>query len=214
TCTKVNVAQHLHRGQERLLLESETPWIRDQLGQEVSVSGFSLDLAFHISQEANIVTVTNTLKGETPDIQYILYTRRRRFLYLGKHSAPLYGVNGVQPPGQQNSHSQILHPKVQFLVGHQARLERSSCDSIPAKWREPRQSLFHWRPTQYHNRRYSIPSSKTSQGACDGSGFRMFTVVLDRANFVSEAGVYFYMTDSDESEDPDTSSDDTIVSRS
>ena len=54
---------------------------------------------------------------------------------------------------------------------------------------------------------------KISQGAYDDSGFRMFTVVLDRAKFVSDAGVYFYMTNSDESEDPDTSSDDTIVSR-
>ncbi|KAJ5744845.1 hypothetical protein N7533_009715 [Penicillium manginii] len=33
---------------------------RDQLGQETSVGGFSLDPSFQISQEADIVTVTNT----------------------------------------------------------------------------------------------------------------------------------------------------------
>lgn len=33
--------------------------------------------------------------------------------------------------------------------------------------------------------------------------FRLFTVVLDRVNFVSEAGVYFYMADMDASNDPD-----------
>jgi hypothetical protein len=33
--------------------------------------------------------------------------------------------------------------------------------------------------------------------------FRLFTVVLDRAKFVSEAGVYFYMADRDASGDPD-----------
>lgn len=33
--------------------------------------------------------------------------------------------------------------------------------------------------------------------------FRVFAVVLDRARFVSEAGIYFYMADWDSSGDPD-----------
>lgn len=38
--------------------------------------------------------------------------------------------------------------------------------------------------------------------------FRLFAVVLDRANFVSEAGVYFYMAYLDGSENPDPSMED------
>jgi hypothetical protein len=47
--------------------------ICDQLGQETSVGGFSLDPAFQISQDADIVTVTNTPEGKTPDIQYLVH---------------------------------------------------------------------------------------------------------------------------------------------
>lgn len=52
--------------------------IRDQLGQETSVSGFSLSPAFQISREADIITVTNTPKGKTSNIQYVIHTS---FLY-------------------------------------------------------------------------------------------------------------------------------------
>lgn len=47
----------------------------------------------------------------------------------------------------------------------------------------------------------------TGQGRfCDT--FHLFAVVLDRANFVSEAGVYFYMAYLDGSENPDPSMED------
>lgn len=37
--------------------------IRDQLGQEIAVGGFSLDPSFQVSQDADIVSVTNTPDG-------------------------------------------------------------------------------------------------------------------------------------------------------
>ncbi|KAJ6001538.1 hypothetical protein N7522_006765 [Penicillium canescens] len=61
--------------------EDETPssdlpseeQIRDQLSLETSVGSFSLHPEFQVSQDANIVTVTNTPEGKTPDIQYIVH---------------------------------------------------------------------------------------------------------------------------------------------
>ena len=39
--------------------------IRDQLGQEASVGGFSLNPAFQVSHDDDIVTVTNTPEGNS-----------------------------------------------------------------------------------------------------------------------------------------------------
>jgi hypothetical protein len=47
--------------------------IRDQLGLETSVGSFSLHPEFQVSQDANIVTVTNTPEGKTPGIQYLVH---------------------------------------------------------------------------------------------------------------------------------------------
>ncbi|KAJ5121652.1 uncharacterized protein N7515_009613 [Penicillium bovifimosum] len=207
--------------------------IRDQLGQETSVGGFSLDPTFHISHEANLVTVTNTPEGETPDIQYIVHAA---FLsHIGdaagssifESTARLFTASmvsnlpanktltlkffipksnswsAIRPAqnevleilSQQNEEKNRENP---FSIGALHNITTGDSQPLAAKRFTPQE------PDQY---------IKSSQGACDDSEFRMFTVVLDRAKFVSEAGVYFYMTDSDESEDPDTSSDDTIVSR-
>ncbi|KAJ5563285.1 hypothetical protein N7535_008449 [Penicillium sp. DV-2018c] len=207
--------------------------IRDQLGQETSVGGFSLDPTFHISHEANLVTVTNTPEGETPDIQYIVHaaflshigdaagssifeSTARLFtasmvsnLPANKTLTLIFFIpksnswSAIRPAqnevleilSQQNEEKNRENP---FSIGALHNITTGDSQPLAAKRFTPQQ------PDQY---------IKSSQGACDDSEFRMFTVVLDRAKFVSEAGVYFYMTDSDESVDPDTSSDDTIVSR-
>ncbi|KAF7519657.1 hypothetical protein PCG10_009823 [Penicillium crustosum] len=205
--------------------------IRDQLDQETS-SGFSLDPAFHISQEANIVTVTNTPKGKSPDIQYIVHAaflshiRDTEGSSILESTALLFTASMVSnlPANKtltlkffipksnswsairpaQNEVLEILSQRNEenrenpFSIGALHNITTYDGQPLAAKRVTPQG------PDQY---------IKSSQGACDDSGFRTFTVVLDRAKFVSEAGVYFYMTDSDESEEPDTSSDDTIVSR-
>ncbi|KAJ5213531.1 hypothetical protein N7449_000700 [Penicillium cf. viridicatum] len=206
--------------------------IRDQLGQETSVSGFSLDPAFHISQEANIVTVTNTPKGETPDIQYIVHAaflshiRDAEGSSILESTARLFTASMVSNlPANKTLTLKFFIPKsnswsairpaqneVLEILSQQNEENRENPFSIGALHNittDDSQPLAAKRFTPQGPDQYI----KSSQGACDDSGFRMFTVVLDRAKFVSEAGVYFYMTDSDESEDPDTSSDDTIVSR-
>ncbi|KOS43184.1 hypothetical protein ACN38_g5892 [Penicillium nordicum] len=48
--------------------------IHDHLIQEASVGGFSLDPAFQISHDTDIITATNTPKGSVPDIQYPIHT--------------------------------------------------------------------------------------------------------------------------------------------
>lgn len=80
--------------------------IHEQLGQETSVGGFSLDSAFQVSQEAGIVTITNNHGGNS---EYSIpcprrfsqpHTRRSRFLSLGHHSASIHGVNFLSPADQ------------------------------------------------------------------------------------------------------------------
>lgn len=206
--------------------------IRDQLDQETSVSGFfSLDPAFHISQEANIVTVTNTPKGETPDIQYIIHTaflshiRDAEGSSILESTALLFTASMVSNiPANKTLTLKFFIPKsnswsairpaqneVLKILSQRNEENRENPFSIGALHNitTGSQPLAAKRFTPQGPDQYI----KSSQGACDDSGFRTFTVVLDRAKFVSEAGVYFYMTDSDESEDPDTSADDTIVSR-
>jgi len=207
--------------------------IRDQLDQEISVGGFSLDPVFHISQEANIVTVSNIPEGETPDIQYIIHAaflshirdaagssilestarnftasmvsnlpanKTLTFKFFVPKSNSWSAIRSAQNEvleilSQQNEQVNQENP---FSIGAIHNITTGDSQPLAAKRFTPQG------PGQY---------IQSPQGQCDNSGFRIFTVVLDRAKFISEAGVYFYKTDWDECEDPDTSSDDTIVSR-
>ena len=48
-------------------------YIRDQLGQEISVGGFFLDSAVKVSEEGGIVIITNASEDRISDIHYITH---------------------------------------------------------------------------------------------------------------------------------------------
>ncbi|KAJ6035403.1 uncharacterized protein N7446_010164 [Penicillium canescens] len=155
--------------------EDETPssdlpseeQIRDQLSLETSVGSFSLHPEFQVSQDANIVTVTNTPEGKTPDIQYIVLEilSRQTQEEDRENSFPIGALHNISTGDDQPPTSKRITPQI------------------------PEKHII------------------TGQGRfCEL--FRLFTVVLDRAKFVSEAGVYFYMAYLDGSENPDPSMQD------
>lgn len=207
--------------------------IRDQLDQETSVGGLSLDPIFHISQEAKIVTVTNTPEGETPDIQYIIHAA---FL---SHIRDAAGSSVLESTARNFTASMVPNlPANKTLTLKFFIPESNSWSAIRSAQNEVLEILSQQNEEANQENPFSIGAVhnittgdsqplaakrftpqgsdqyiKSPHGQRDNSGFRMFTVVLDRAKFISEAGVYFYKTDWDESEDPDTSSDDTIVAR-
>lgn len=207
--------------------------IRDQLAQETSVGGLSLDPTFHISQEANIVTVTNTSENETPDIQYIVHAaflshiRDEGGSSILEDTARLFTASIVSnlpvnktvtlkffiPSSNSWSAIKPAQNDVLGILSKQNEQERRentySIGALHNITKDDSQPLAAKRFTPQGPDWYI----RNSRGVSDDSLFRMFAVVLDRAKFISEAGVYFFMTDSDESEDPDTSSDDTTVFR-
>ncbi|KAJ5334058.1 uncharacterized protein N7506_007841 [Penicillium brevicompactum] len=206
--------------------QSSEEQIHDQLVTETSVGGFDLHPDFWVSEEANIVTVKNTPEGKTPDIQYIIHAAFLSFirdtvrLPLLQCTARLFtasisshlpadkslnlkffipdslSFSAIRPA--QNEVLKILSeqteedPENSFLVG--ALHKVSTGDDQLQTWK-------HVTP--------QIPEQQiiTGQGRfCEP--FRLFAVVLDRANFVSESGVYFYMAYLDGSENPGPSMED------
>jgi hypothetical protein len=210
--------------------------IRDQLGQEISVGGFSLDPAFQISQDADIVTVTNTPKGKTADIQYLVHAlflssiRDTAGPSLLENTARLFTTSMFSHlPANKTLTLKFFIPKspswsairpaqteVLEILSQQTQEEDQenpfpigALHNIPAGDDQPPTAK---RITPQEPEKYII----TAQGkSCEL--FSLFTVVLDRAKFVSEAGVYFYMAYLDASEDSDPSMvdapDDTQVVR-
>ncbi|KAJ5363041.1 hypothetical protein N7541_003885 [Penicillium brevicompactum] len=206
--------------------QSSEEQIHDQLVTETSVGGFDLHPDFRVSEEANIVTVNNTPEGKTPDIQYLIHAaflssiRDTERLSLLQCTARLFtaSISSHLPANKslnlkffipdslsfsanrfaQNEGLKILSkqteedPENSFPVG--ALHKVSTGDDQPQTWKRvtpqiPEQQII------------------TEQGRfCEL--FRLFAVVLDRANFVFEAGVYFYMAYLDGSENPDPSMED------
>ncbi|KAJ5090742.1 hypothetical protein N7532_009426 [Penicillium argentinense] len=195
--------------------------IRDQLGQETSVGGCSLDPTFQVSQDADIVTVTNTPEGKTSDIQYIVHAaflssiRDAAGPSLLESTAHLFTASMFSHlPANKTLTLKFFIPKSPSCKTKK-RTEKilfpsAPCTKFPAGDDQPPTAK---RISPQKPEKYIINSKGKS---CDL--FRMFTVVLDRAKFVSEAGVYFYMTDwSSQSRDPDpyseVCSDDTEIVR-
>ncbi|KAJ5294893.1 hypothetical protein N7508_009714 [Penicillium antarcticum] len=243
----IDILNNVSRPPERYALdvdEGEPPssdlpseeQIRDQLGQEPSVDGFSLDPAFQISQNADIVTVTNTPEGKSPGIQYLVHA-----LFLGairdtagpsllESTARLFTMSIFSHlPANKTLTLKFFIPKspswsairpaqnevLEILSQQTQEEDRENPFPIGALHNIPagdNRLPTAQRITPQEPEKYMI----TAQGkSCEL--FRLFTVVLDRAKFVSEAGVYFYMAYLDASEDSDPSMegapDDTQVVR-
>lgn len=210
--------------------------IRDQLSLETSSGGFSLHPEFQVSQDANIVTVTNTPEGKPPDIQYLVHA-----LFLSS-IRDLAGPSLLESTARLFTASMFSHLPANKTLTLKFFIPNSpSLSAIRPAQNEVLEILS--RETQEEDRENAFPigalhnvSTGDDQPRISkritpqipeehintGQGrfcqlFRLFTVVLDRPKFVSEAGVYFYIAYLDAFENPDPSiqdaPDDTQVVR-
>jgi hypothetical protein len=211
--------------------------IRDQLGQETVVGGFSLDPAYQVTQDTDIVTVSNTPKGNIPDIQYIVHAlflssiRDTAGSSLLESTARLFTASIVSHlPANKTLTLKFFIPKsptwaairpaqteVIEVLSSQSTQEENREDPFPIGALHTfhtgdEQSPTTHRMTPQLSDAYFVPTEKPPR-----IPYRLFTVVLDRARFVSEAGVYFYKAywDSTGNVDPyaEDAPDDTQVSR-
>jgi hypothetical protein len=203
--------------------------IRDQLGQETSVGGFSLDPAFQVSEEADIVTVTNTPEGKTSDIQYIVHAA---FL---SHIRDTAGSSLLESTARLFAASILSHLPANKTLTFKFFIPKSNSWSaicpaqnelleiLSQQNKENRENTF---PVgALHNmraeedqppaaKRVTPRGSEKYFGAYEEDEFSTFAVVLDRANFVSENGVYFCINDKNQNQYTAVSGDDTDVVRS
>ncbi|KAJ6087107.1 hypothetical protein N7467_006021 [Penicillium canescens] len=133
--------------------------------------------------------VTNTPKGRTPDIQYLVYA-----LFLSS-------IRDTAGPSLLESTARLFTTSMFSHLPANKTLTLKFFILKSPSWR--RSTPTAKRITPQEPEKYIIIAQGKS---CEL--FRLFTVVLDRAKFVSEAGVYFYIAYLDTSEDPDPSMED------
>ncbi|KAL2869905.1 uncharacterized protein BJX67DRAFT_378950 [Aspergillus lucknowensis] len=187
--------------------------IQQQLDQQFAEGGFSLDDTFRVSHDQGRVTVTNAPSGTEPDLQYLIYapflshlqasasallerTARLFTAALISHLPPSKTVNlHFHIPASASPFWSAIHPAHRAALALHGpedlpigALQTFSADESPAT---PHRVSPQRRPDTLGTARISLARHH-----------RVFAVVLDRPTLVSEAGVYFYMTDYDNSNDP------------
>ncbi len=200
--------------------------IRDQLSQQTAVGGFTLDSSVQVAQDSDIVTVANTPKGADPDLQYLICVPFLSHLDsatatpLLENTARLFGsalqfhlpvpqtVNLIFsiPESHSNPWSGIRAAHDAVITSQPVAFTPGALHNFPADDNEP--AALHRVTPQ--NELDSIADAK--HAARDPCG--VFAVVLDRANFISDAGVYFYIADfGDDGISEENLSDDTTIRR-
>ncbi|PLN83777.1 hypothetical protein BDW42DRAFT_164074 [Aspergillus taichungensis] len=206
--------------------------IQQQLDQQLADSNLTLDETFRVShRDSSTVVVSNTPDDAAPNLQYLLYVPFLSHLGADDQAAALlektarlftaavvYNLSPLEtlhlefriPPSP--SWSAILPAYDDTLRDHDAlRHEEGENSPIGAR---------HTIPPSEHPARVS-PQRRSDRlvtaQAMLKDPYRVFAVVLDKPAFVREPGVCFYMTDYDDSNEPDPedpSSPDTQVWRS
>ncbi|KAL4783535.1 hypothetical protein BJX76DRAFT_329638 [Aspergillus varians] len=188
--------------------------IRDQLDQQFTAGGLTLDPAFRVSQDASeVVTVTNTPDGAEPDLQYPVYASFLSHLRgssaassLLESAARLLTAALVSHlPASKTLTLQFHIPESNnwsaILPAHRAAVGQQTTDlPIGALHTFPR-GIDQPPVTRRVSPQLRSDALNTAQRQLD-EPYRVFAVVLERVNFVAEAGVYFYMDDPDTSERP------------
>ncbi|KAJ5782358.1 hypothetical protein N7457_004132 [Penicillium paradoxum] len=184
--------------------------IHQQIIQQIAIGGFFPSPAFQIAEDAGIVSITNTPKDAEPDLQYLIYAsflshlRNTPESSLLKSTARLFTAALLSNlPAQttvnltfsipESMSWSAIHPAHALSQVTDLRIGAlhtfsANEDETPAPHRIP--------PSYPHDSIYAARVGLSTP-------YRVFAVVLDRANFVSEAGIYFYMADWDASNDPD-----------
>lgn len=201
--------------------------IRTQLSQQTAVGRFTLDSSVHVTQDGGIVTVANTPKGAEADLQYLICTPFLSHLDntpttpLLESTARLFSSVlqfHLPTPKTMNlkfsipeSHS---NPWSGIRAAHDAVLTSQSTEFAPGALHKF--AVNDGEPAALHrvtpkNELDSVAGAQATVGHPCG----VFAVVLDRANFVGEAGVYFYIADygDDELSTVESRSDDTEIRR-
>ena len=193
--------------------------IRGHLDQQLTDGNFVLEPAFRLSHgDDPSVTVTNTLDGAEPDLQYLLYAPFLSHLRgdsaeaLLESTARLFTAALVAHlPPAKTLHLELRIPASDawsaILPAHRDALRRhGDGDTFPIG------ALYTLTSDHTDPNRAPAPHRISPQRRSDGLAtalmmlrepYRVFAVVLDKARFVREAGVCFYMTDYDESKEPD-----------
>lgn len=189
--------------------------IRDQLNQEAAVGGFSFDPTFQISQDIDIITVTNAAEKTVCDVQYSIHAlflaplRDSAPLSLLKSTARLFTASIVShlPANKTfnfkfcipNSHSwSAISPAQTEALSHHNQENPFAIGALHPLSADNEQPSVAYRFTPQKSDKYFASAKETAN-----TPFRLFRIALDRPRFVSEAGVYFYMADFDTSGDPD-----------
>lgn len=200
--------------------------IRHQLDQQFTAGGFALDPAFLISQNAGGVTVTNTPDGAEPDLQYPVYApflshlRGPAAISLLESTSRLLTAALVSHfPAQKTLTLKFYIPETNnwaaILPAHRNALGQETTNDFPIGALHTFPPNNNETPVTHRVSPQLRPDALNTAQRQLAHPYRAFAVVLDRANFVTEAGVYFYMADPDTSQrDPAISGPDTEVWRS
>ncbi|KAJ5987934.1 hypothetical protein N7481_003144 [Penicillium waksmanii] len=182
--------------------------IRDQLSQETAVGGFSLDPVYRVTQDADIITVSNTTEGNISDIQYIVHAlflssiRDTAGSSLLESTARLFTAS-IVPHLQANKTLTLkffipksptwtaIRPartEVIEALSSESNQEGDQEDPFPIgalhtfyTGDEQSPATIHRMAPQLSDA-YFVPTEKPPR-----IPYRLFAVVLDRAKFVSEA---------------------------
>ncbi|KAI9370922.1 hypothetical protein BJX61DRAFT_535234 [Aspergillus egyptiacus] len=193
-------------------MQGDEDQVREHLSQQTAVGGFALDASFRVEHDADLgtVTVTNVPTGAEPDLQYLIFAS---FLsHLPETAAPaLLASTARLFTAALLSH--LPAPTTKTVTFHFAIPDSPSWSAIQAAHdkllaaQEP-----HFRVGALHTfaadpqgsdghaaapQRVAPQSPEESVHAAREAlraPYRVFAVVLDRATFVSDAGIYFYIS--------------------
>ncbi|KAL5336629.1 hypothetical protein BJX70DRAFT_409813 [Aspergillus crustosus] len=203
-----------------------------QLDQQFIDDWLALTRSVRVTHDGKIVTVSNTPDGAEPDLQYVIFAAFLRELsgndastyILLEATARLFTASllsqlptpktvnlkfsipesSLSPfSGVRSAYKAILSNKANGLPHGALQIFSADEKEPPARYRVA--------PTYPHDSTHAARRDLATP--C-----RVFAVVLDRANFVAEAGVYFYKADVDYFKQPQLfcdgiCPDDTVVWR-
>lgn len=201
--------------------------IQDQLSQQTAVGGFTLGSLAEVTQDGGTVTVSDTPKGAESDLQYLicapflshlddtsatplLESTARLFCSALQSHLPAPKSMNLKfciPESHSNPWSGIRAAYNSVIASQSVTFAPGALYKFPVDDGEPA-ALHRVSPQNELDRFWD--AQHAARNPCG-----VFAVVLDRANFVSEAGVYFYTADFgyDETSKKEDLSDDTKVWR-
>lgn len=196
--------------------------IQKQLDKQLTDGNFAVEPAFRLSKgDDSSVTITNTVDDGEPDLKYLLYApflshlRDDSVLALLETTARLFtaALLANLPPAKtlhlefripaSADWSAILPAHRDALSSHDDgdNFSIGALHTLSLDDNDPNQP-----PAPYR----VFPQERSDRGHYAAwrmlkFPYRVFAVVLDRPDFVNRPGVCFYMTDYDDSNDPDIS---------